>query len=104
MTFIIHFKDGTRRQYSNHYDEYDEHQNDAGWDDVYMKFPDADYIEEFQYMIRHKWNVGLRNKLCSLAGEVDSCAAIEGAKLTKQERIEIKESLMKIVNYIDSKI
>lgn len=55
-------------------------------------------------MIRHKWNVNLRNKLCSLAGEVDSCAAIEGAKLTKQERIEIKESLMKIVDYIDSKI
>lgn len=47
MTFIIHFKDGTRRQYSNHYDKYDEQQNDAGWDDVYMKFPDADYIEEF---------------------------------------------------------
>ena len=36
-------------------------------------------------MIRHKWSVGLRNKLASLAGEADSCAAIEGAKLTKQE-------------------
>lgn len=55
-------------------------------------------------MIRHKWSVGLRNKLASLAGETDSCAAIEGAMLTKQERAELKEALMKIVNYIDNKI
>lgn len=55
-------------------------------------------------MIRHKWSVGLRNKLASLAGETDSCAAIEGARLTKQERAELKEALMKIVNYIDNKI
>ena len=47
MTFIIHFKDGHREQYHNHYDEYDEHQRDAAWDDVYMRFPDAKYIEEF---------------------------------------------------------
>lgn len=25
MTFIIHFKDGHRETYSNHYDENDEH-------------------------------------------------------------------------------
>ena len=37
MTFIIHFKDGHRKTYSNRYDEYD----------VYMTFPNADYIEEF---------------------------------------------------------
>ena len=55
-------------------------------------------------MIRHKWSLGLRNKLASLAGETDSCAAIEGARLTKQERAELKEALMKIVNYIDNKI
>lgn len=55
-------------------------------------------------MIRHKWSVGLRNKLSSLAGETDSCAAIEGARLTKQERAELKEALMRIVNYIDNKI
>ena len=55
-------------------------------------------------MIRHKWSVGLRNKLASLAGETDSCAAIEGAMRTKQERAELKEALMKIVNYIDNKI
>ena len=55
-------------------------------------------------MIRHKWSVGLRNKLASLAGETDSCAAIEGAKLTEQERQELKKSLTKIIEYIDNKI
>lgn len=25
----------------------DEHERDAAWDDVYITFPDADYIEEF---------------------------------------------------------
>lgn len=47
MTFIIHFKDGTRKQYNNHYNEDNEYEHDAAWDDVYMRFPDADYIEEF---------------------------------------------------------
>lgn len=47
MTFIIHFKNGTRKTYSNHYDEDDEQQRDAAWDDVYATFPEADYIEEF---------------------------------------------------------
>ena len=55
-------------------------------------------------MIRHKWSVGLRNKLASLAGETDSCAAIEGAKLTKKERQELREALTKIIEYIDNKI
>ena len=47
MTFIIHHKDGHREPYSNHYDENNEHERDAAWDDVYMTFPNADYIEEF---------------------------------------------------------
>lgn len=47
MTFIVHFKDGHREQYSNHYNEDDEYERDAAWDDVYMTFPDAEYIEEF---------------------------------------------------------
>lgn len=55
-------------------------------------------------MIRHKWSVGFRNKLSSLAGETDSCAAIEGAKLTEQERQELKKALTKIIEYIDNKI
>lgn len=44
MTFIITNKDGSRTQYSNHYDEDDE--IEVG-DDVYAKFPEADYIEQF---------------------------------------------------------
>lgn len=45
MTFIITNKDGSRTQYSNHYDEDDE--MEVGGDDVYAKFPEADYIEQF---------------------------------------------------------
>ena len=55
-------------------------------------------------MIRHKWIVGLRNKLSSLAMECDSCAAIEGSKLTTSEREKIQGDLRKIINYIDNKI
>lgn len=55
-------------------------------------------------MIRHKWSLNLRNKLLSFAGETDSCAAIEGARLSKKEREELREMLTKIANYIDSKI
>ena len=47
MTFIIFNKDGTRDTYSNRYNEGDDQERDAGWDDAYMTFPDADYIEEF---------------------------------------------------------
>ena len=31
MTFIIHFKDGHRETYSNHYDENDDPERDAAW-------------------------------------------------------------------------
>lgn len=47
MTFIIFNKDGSRTQYSNHYNENDEMEVDAAWDDVYSRFPDAEYIEKF---------------------------------------------------------
>jgi hypothetical protein len=46
MTFIIHFKDGTRRQYTNRYPE-DPEYRDMAWEDASRTFPDADYIEEF---------------------------------------------------------
>lgn len=55
-------------------------------------------------MIRHKWIVGLRNKLASLAMECDSCAAIEGSKLTLSEREKIQGDLRKIINYIDKQL
>lgn len=47
MTFIVHFKDGTRQSYYNRYDEDIEHERDAAWDDVYSQFPEAEYIESF---------------------------------------------------------
>lgn len=43
MTFIIHFPDGRREQYSNRYDE---HQRDLAFEDVEMRFPNC-YIESF---------------------------------------------------------
>lgn len=46
MTFIIHFPDGRREQYSNRYDECDEHQRDAAFEDAEERFPDC-YIEPF---------------------------------------------------------
>ena len=47
MTFIITNKNGSRTQYSNYYKEDNEMEVDAAWDDVYAKFPEADYIERF---------------------------------------------------------
>ena len=47
MTFIVHFKGSHMETYSNHYDENNKQERNAAWDDVYMTFPDADYIEEF---------------------------------------------------------
>lgn len=55
-------------------------------------------------MIRHKWIVGLRNKLSSLAMECDSCAAIDGSKLSSSEREKIQGDLRKVIDYIDKKI
>lgn len=47
MTFIIHFKDGHRETYNNSYNEDAASERDAAWDDAYMSFPNADYIEAF---------------------------------------------------------
>lgn len=44
MDFIIHYKDGHRESYSNRYDEDDEQQRDAAFDDAYIHFPNC-YIE-----------------------------------------------------------
>lgn len=46
MTFIIHHKDGHRETYSNRYNENDEMEVDAAFDDAYMRFPNC-YIEAF---------------------------------------------------------
>ena len=55
-------------------------------------------------MIRHKWILKVRNTLASLAGECDSAAAIEGAKMTRAEREELQASLRKIYEGIDKKL
>lgn len=55
-------------------------------------------------MIRHKWTIRLRNQLTELAMECDSCAAIEGAKLTSTERSRIQNDLRKVVDYIDKQL
>lgn len=53
-------------------------------------------------MIRHKWIIGLRNQLACLAMECDSCAAIEGSKLSESEREKIQTDIRNIISYIDS--
>ena len=55
-------------------------------------------------MIRHKWIIKLRNQLAELAMDCDSCAAIEGAKLTSTERSSIQNDLRKVVDYIDKQL
>jgi hypothetical protein len=55
-------------------------------------------------MIRNKWSVGLRNTLSSLMMECDSCAAIEGAKMTRNEREELQKQLKETINWIDKRI
>ena len=55
-------------------------------------------------MKRDGFTVGMRNKLSELAMQCDSCAAIEGAKMTPNERKTIQDSLRSIVNYIDERI
>lgn len=55
-------------------------------------------------MIRNKWTVGLRNKLTEMAWECDSCAAIEGAQMTRSEREKLQDMLKKTVAWIDKRI
>ena len=42
MTFIVHLKSGRRITCNSRLNN-----EDAAWDDVYAKYPDADYIEQF---------------------------------------------------------
>ena len=55
-------------------------------------------------MIRHKWSLKVRNQLSSLADECDSCAAIEGARMTSAEREELQQKLHDIVSWMDKKL
>ena len=70
---------------------------------------DSDSIFDCAYqnnnnMKPHKWILKVRNTLASLAGECDSAAAIEGAKMTRAEREELQASLRKIYEGIDKKL
>lgn len=55
-------------------------------------------------MIRHKWIIGVRNKLSSLWMECDSCAAIEDSKLTDHEREILQSYLSNAIKYIDKNL
>lgn len=55
-------------------------------------------------MIKHKWIIGFRNRLAELMNECNSFVAIEGSKLTKEERAYITNNLIKIMEYIEERV
>ncbi len=55
-------------------------------------------------MKREKWILKVRNTLAGLAMECDSCAAIEGARMTSAEREELQTRLRNAVSWIDAKL
>lgn len=55
-------------------------------------------------MKRDGFTVGMRNKLSELAMQCDSCAAIDGARMSTNERKTIQDALRRIVSYIDERI
>jgi hypothetical protein len=55
-------------------------------------------------MIRNKFTLELRNELTTLVMNLDSAAAIEGAKVTTKEREELKKMLKKARDYVDRRI
>lgn len=55
-------------------------------------------------MKRTKFTVELRNKLSSLACDLDSAACVETGSMTPKEREDIKNKIMKIVELIDKEI
>ena len=55
-------------------------------------------------MIRHKWSLKVRNQLASLAMECDSCAAIEGARMTSAERSALQQKLRDVVFWLDERM
>lgn len=53
-------------------------------------------------MKREKFTVGLRNKLATLAMDMDCCAAVN--MMTEQEREYLQTEMRGLVQYIDNKI
>lgn len=55
-------------------------------------------------MKRDKWILKVRNTLANLAGECDSAAAIEGARMKPSEREALQTKLRDAVEWIDKRI
>jgi len=55
-------------------------------------------------MTKHKWILGVRNKLASIAMEMDSSAAIEGARMTESERKHCQDELRDLIKWIDQRL
>ena len=54
--------------------------------------------------LRSKWILKVRNQLASLAMECDSCAAIEGARMTPSEREALQTQLRDAYKWIDKRL
>ena len=100
MTFIIHFKDNHRETYSNYYDEYDEHERDAAWDDVYATFPNADYIEAFQYDTNNYSSYSIYYNICygNMKMAYNNSAMTVEAKVVNPEVSKCFQALMDALN------
>ena len=55
-------------------------------------------------MERNKYSIKVRNDIANLAGWCDSCAAIEGARMTSAEREELQQKLCDVVSWMDKKL
>lgn len=55
-------------------------------------------------MKREKWILKVRNTLANLAGECDSSAAIECARMTPSEREALQTQLRDAVKWIDKRL
>lgn len=53
---------------------------------------------------KNEYLIDYKNKLCDLAYKMDTAAVIEGTDLDTLERNHIKESILKICDYIKTKI
>lgn len=52
----------------------------------------------------NKYSIKTRNQIAELAGWCDSCAAIEGAKMTEHERSTLQQKLRDVVWWIDKRL
>lgn len=52
-------------------------------------------------MLVTNWSINTRNKLSSIAAEFDSCAAIEGACMSPEQREKCKKHLLAVIKLFD---